>query len=370
MDPQLKGDQSSVSGESTSSVEADKEKKSPPLVYDESVFDAYQYRHRDIVSMIDISEADLEGQGPVLEEQNQEQDLVRTETQESDSAAKDSDALEGESEAGETSPEMMQSQTLTQSESQPINAGSERDDSERPTMISRPSFEATQAMLQRIQTLTNEAKNIKTSRHSREIINRNSIDRLSRVLIDGEPSQTGVDEDEWDMVEDAPEPDEGEANGKETLFSRGVVDKYRLAVLKRRESTIRRKPSTKFKRSPASSVILGGNGKQAEEIPPVPQTPKGMNLRSRFKGKMKTPKINQPSRISDGQEAQRLSPSKKSSGAGPATTSHLLVENGNRAFARSSTSVNSAGWSTENGSEGSAERTSREKVESIREQQK
>jgi len=299
MDLALKAEVASTSGDSDTE-ESDKEIVVPA----ENAFDGYQYRHQDIESV-------FEPEISVIDERT-----VETEAQPG---------------TAET--------VVTSSSSSPTQSDvSIEDPVPDTTVTSTPTVEAATAMLQRIQALTTEAaeQKVKTSRHSREIM-RGSVDRVSR---------SENDEDDWDIIEDDPEA--VATNGRDTLFARGVVDKYRLAVLKRRESTVRRKPSIKFKRSsPSSSTILGRAG---DEVPPLPATPRPSGLKHRLRNRMRTPKSLSPS------PAQTLVPSMPAKGNGQTTLSaprQLAVRND------SSQSVNSTGWSTENGSDGATSLDSR-----------
>ena len=307
MDPALRAETSSTSGGS----EADEVDKDAIIEADDNAFDGYLYKHHEIVSVID---PDLSG--------------VDAET--SDSEQKVEDAIVGAADASSSS----SSNTSTDVE----------DPVPDTTVTSTPTVEAATAMLQRIQALTNEAaaSNVKTSRHSREIMNRGSIDRISRTL-------ASEDDDEWDLIED--DPDAVATNGRDTLFARGVVDKYRLAVLKRRESTVRRKPSIKFKRSsPSSSQVLGRAG---DEVPPLPTTPRPSGLKYRLRNRMKTPKAS--AQLLDASSQQQPSTVKEIGAAPPGGLRQppVAIRSG------STQSVNSAGWSTENGSDGAISLDSR-----------
>jgi hypothetical protein len=303
MDLALKAEVTSPSADSETE-ESDKE----PIVPAEDAFDGYLYRHQDIISVFEP-----------------EISVIAERTVEDEAQPGTTDTVE------------------TSSSSSPSNSEiSVEDPVPDTTITSTPTVEAATAMLQRIQALTTEAaeQKVKTSRHSREIM-RGSVDRISRTI-----ASEHHDEDDWDIVEDVPEA--VATNGRDTLFARGVVDKYRLAVLKRRESTVRRKPSIKFKRSsPSSSAILGRAG---DEVPPLPATPRPSGLKHRLRNRMRTPKSLTPS------PAQTLVPSVPTKGNDQTTLSaprQLAIRND------SSQSVNSAGWSTENGSDGATSLDSR-----------
>lgn len=54
----------------------------------------------------------------------------------------------------------------------------------------------------------------------------------------------GEGEDDWERVEGTPGGEAPNGNRANTLFARGVVDRYKLSVLKRKDSTLRRSAST------------------------------------------------------------------------------------------------------------------------------
>jgi hypothetical protein len=288
----------------SASDDPDVEEDGSKIESDDTVFDGYQYRHQDIISVFDPETEGLEGVDNAEEIRSDDTEdgdeavpeLVGDVTPLDSARASLLDRMDGEDEVGTT------------------------------TVKTRPSSEAKTAMLQRIQALTTEASSVKTSRHSREILNRGPGDRSSRII----PSEN--EDEEWDIVEDVPEA--VAKNGRDTLFARGVVDKYKLALLKRKESTIRKKPSIKFKRSPASSTMLGRGG---EEAPPIPSTPKMSALKYRLRNRMKTPKATP---IQQQQQRQ----------LGVDGTDDPVRQAALRSH--SAQSFNSAGWSTEDGSEG------------------
>jgi hypothetical protein len=109
----------------------------------------------------------------------------------------------------------------------------------------RASREISAAMKRRIQTLASNPAIKSSSRHSRDAT------RTSADL-------TGEDgADEWTMLDAKPE--DQALNGrtvKRPMSARGVVDRYRLALNKRRAAP-RKKPSW---RSPSSSLIFGKAG--------------------------------------------------------------------------------------------------------------
>jgi hypothetical protein len=314
MDPALRAEGASTSGDS----ETDATEKDGVIEADANAFDGYLYKHHDIVS---VHEPDASEMGGSHGESEQNTNEVAT---------------------GDTEPSSpSNSDTSTEME----------DPVPDTTVTPTPTVEAATAMLQRIQALTNEAaaSNVKTSRHSREIMNRGSMDRLSMDRLSR--TMASEDDDEWDIVED--NPDAVATTGRDTLFARGVVDKYRLAVLKRRESTVRRKPSVKFKRSsPSSSQVLGRAG---DEVPPLPTTPRASGLKYRLRNRMKTPRSSsaqspgatpQPSMMKESGSNLTVGPT-----GGPQRQPLALRS-------ESTQSVNSA-WSTENGSDGAMSLDSR-----------
>lgn len=299
MDPALRAEAASTSGGS----EGEETDKDAFVEADDNAFDGYLYKHHEIVSVVD---PDLSGLDELAGDDAQTVVAPVVDDTESSSPSSSETGLELEDPVPDT------------------------------TVTSTPTVEAATAMLQRIQALTNEAAatNVKTSRHSREIMSRGSMDRISRTLASEDDH-----DDEWDIIED--DPDAVATNGRDTLFARGVVDKYRLAVLRRRESTVRRKPSVKFKRSsPGSSQILGRAG---DVVPPLPTTPTPSGLKYRLRNRMKTPKTSA--------QAGDASP------AGSNTPNGLLRQPP-AIRSESTQSVNSA-WSTENGSDGAMSLDSR-----------
>jgi hypothetical protein len=140
--------------------------------------------------------------------------------------------------------------------------------------------EHTSVILQRIQALTSEPGIKFSSRHSRE---------ASRASVEHGRKESA---DDWTILDARPE---GEApNGRsprgQTLSARGVVDKYRLAIRKRRGAALRKKPSW---RSPTSSLIFGkaggnSNGNDTEKPSSgflTPLSPTLADLKNRLRGR-------------------------------------------------------------------------------------
>jgi hypothetical protein len=144
MDPALKAEGASTPGDS----ESDDTEKDGVIEADANAFDGYLYKHHDIVS---VHEPDASEPGGSHGESEQN----------TNGAA-----------AGDTEPSSPSTSDISTEMEDPVP-----DTTVTPT----PTVEAATAMLQRIQALTNEAaaSNVKTSRHSREIMNRGSMDRLS-----------------------------------------------------------------------------------------------------------------------------------------------------------------------------------------------
>lgn len=295
----LKEDINSVS---ESEREAELNKSSKSSRGDKDVFVGYNYRHPDIETVIDEVEDELGT--PDHPTSDEGLDIG-------------SDGSVGATTVGDG---IMTPKALSRN-SQNTEVGDEA-----TTITSTPDAEAATAILQRIHELTSEA-NVKTSRHSREIMNRASMDQIVRTI------NSETDDDDWDIVEDVPEA--VAVNGKDTLFARGVVDKYRLAVKKRRESTVRRKSSMKFKRTSGTVTpvarstteeALGGGG--GGGFRPAGLTSR---LRSRMKNGAK------PSSTAAHHQAttRHSMDHRQGTSSGPTMRSESIQ------------SVQSAGWSTE-----------------------
>ncbi|KAJ9119710.1 hypothetical protein QFC22_003420 [Naganishia vaughanmartiniae] len=163
------------------------------------------------------------------------------------------------------------------------------DNQQQETSTGRASEEMSSAVLERIKTLASQPGVKASARHSRD---------LSRVSVDLENRHSHLEAgerrsaDEWTILEAEPE---GQAtNGRkvsDTLFAKGVVDKYRLALRKRREtSKISRQPSW---RSPSASLIIGRSGsgnnvRDAEKAAGgflTPLSPTLAGIKSKFKSR-------------------------------------------------------------------------------------
>lgn len=138
--------------------------------------------------------------------------------------------------------------------------------------------EPTTVILQRIRTLASEPGIKSSSRHSRDA-SRSSV----------EHGHQGSSED-WTILDARPEDQapNGQSEAGPTLSARGVVDKYRLAIRKRKGTAIRKKPSW---RSPTSSLIFGkatgnANGNDTAKPSPgflTPLSPTFADIKNRLK---------------------------------------------------------------------------------------
>ncbi len=106
----------------------------------------------------------------------------------------------------------------------------------------------------------------KASRQSRELSGIDALDRgLSLTPTTSNDTSDGTDTeaelgDEWDLIDEDQQVARNGRRVRDTLFARGVVDRYRLAVLRRKESSLLKHVSSKLKRSPSSSLFLSANG--------------------------------------------------------------------------------------------------------------
>jgi hypothetical protein len=135
---------------------------------------------------------------------------------------------------------------------------------------------------------------LKRARHSKELSGIDALDRqfeLTRSTTNTTATDTAtddldIDDDEWDMIDQ--DQNGIAANGRrarDTFFARGVVDRYKLAVLKRRESS-------KLRRSPSSSLIFGRRINSIEEDGPPTASRSLGNLKSRFRVRPKISPVN------------------------------------------------------------------------------
>jgi hypothetical protein len=165
------------------------------------------------------------------------------------------------------------------------------DNQKQETSMGRISEEMSPAVLERIKTLASEPGVKASARHSRDL-SRVSVDLEHRHHLDIGDRRSA---DEWTILE--AEPEQQATNGRkvsDTLFAKGVVDKYRLALRKRRGATkLSRQPSW---RSPSSSLIMGraGNGNNLRDTEKAtggfltPLSPTLAGIKSKFKNRSRS----------------------------------------------------------------------------------
>lgn len=132
-----------------------------------------------------------------------------------------------------------------------------------PDLSARP--EPSARLLERIETIAND-DHIKNSRHSRDLVRPIVAENSSR-------------DDDWDLLE-------GDSVGyavngrrqRDTLMGRGVVDRYRLAVIRRRESMIKRKLSIRMQRQPSATLSASSSGTNQAQQSKTNMTSNAPNL--------------------------------------------------------------------------------------------
>ncbi len=179
------------------------------------------------------------------------------------------------------------------------------------------------------------------SRHSHELSGIDPLDRdyqlnrsVSNATITTSTEDADADDDAdidievgWDIID---QDQQVAANGrkeKDTFFARGVVDRYKLAVLKRRESTVRKASTSRLRISPSRAEFDEGHGGRSSSLG---------NLKSRFRVRTKVSKAvlphtnksgavirsNSVSRNSDANPAQGREGSTSDS---PGASQHSLI---------------------------------------------
>ncbi|KAJ9102619.1 hypothetical protein QFC19_004728 [Naganishia cerealis] len=162
---------------------------------------------------------------------------------------------------------------------------------EKESSAERTSEEMTPAVLERIQTLASEPGIKASSRHSRDF-SRLSVDLEHRHHLEAGDRQSA---DDWSILEEGLR--QQAPNGRkvsETLFAKGVVDAYRLA-LRRKKGTARLSKQPSW-RSPAASLILsktgGGNNvgdtEKATSGFLTPLSPTLAGIKSKFKNRSRS----------------------------------------------------------------------------------
>lgn len=122
-----------------------------------------------------------------------------------------------------------------------------------------PNASPTAALLERIETIAHD-DGVKASRHSRDLVR---------------PPKPNADED-WDLLEG----NSGYAYNGQREAGRGLIDRYRLAIIRRKESTVKRRASALVRRaSGTSSTKTGDSDRVGLGHPPSLST-----LRARLKG--------------------------------------------------------------------------------------
>lgn len=126
---------------------------------------------------------------------------------------------------------------------------------------SAPTAAPSTALLERIETIAQD-DNVKAARHSRDLVR---------------PPKPSADED-WDILEGDP----GSAYNGQREVGRGLIDRYRLAIIRRKESNVKRRASVLVRRSSAtsSSTKTGDSERTGLAHPPSLAT-----LRARLKGR-------------------------------------------------------------------------------------
>lgn len=165
------------------------------------------------------------------------------------------------------------------------------DEEKRERVTERTSEEVSEAILERIKSLASEPGVKASARHSRDL-SRVSVDLERKHHLEAGDRRSA---DEWTILEAGPE--EQATNGRkvsDTLFAKGVVDKYRLALRKRRgTSKLSRRPSW---RSPSSSLIIGraGHGNNSRDTDKAtggfltPLSPTLAGIKSKFKNRSRS----------------------------------------------------------------------------------
>lgn len=318
-------------------LDDDKEGPKPDLIIDDALFRDYVYKDRQIMSVfLSEDEATLPPRlvGVVGNAEDGATPVATRPMEIEDEAVDDHEPPSDSNDDTTTSDghEIGDDEMLTEH-----NGGD--DDGERTLEPSTPSA-VTPQMLQRIQSIAS-ADHIKASnRRSRDFttVGRASMEQLNKLTSPLSKADAGAapprmsEDADWDLVDDRPE--ENAQNGTDTFFGRGVVDRYKLAVLRRKESTIRRKQSSNLKRSPSSSMFFSGsNGGSSGGV-----------FKSRLKLRAKSPKKQTHPPISRGaaigqalaQTSPELGPAASTSGE---VSTHSLTSLGRRVSQPENTSA-------------------------------
>ena len=302
--------------EGEDSVTTPSQSRSPSVHAQEAeqdVFDGYSFKGRHSVVIDDDENSDLGDEDDEHEEEEEEDSILKSpvseDVKESASADSEDQAVETETEEEREveprTPEARPTTTLPAEvppeETKPaIEPEQPAETTEPSAPTTRPSAEIPRPSVdsQRSEISSKSGKppippkssNVpRSSKHTGKRREKSGIAALDKHLGDGIDDLTErEEEDEWDLVEADVDEERNGTKGT-SLFARGVVDRYRLAVF--RKSTPSRHGNRTSKASGTKAVSPSSSEKQSRGRTPL-------SFRNKKKNVLKTPPTSFSSRTS------------------------------------------------------------------------